>query len=135
MREEAAFLEDIAEAAPLGRQVDALRAREQGLAADRDAAAIGPQQPRQHVDEAGLAGAGAAEQRGDAGIGRGEARLDLKRAEALLDLDFDHASPCRRRPRRRAMSSETTSAAMAITTEITASRHAAASPPGTCVNA
>ena len=135
MREEAAFLEDIAEPAPLRRQIDPLIGGEQHLAGDGDAAAIGPHEARQHVDERRLAGARAAIERGDALGRRGEARGEGEGAEAFLDVDFDHARPRMRRSRRRASSSEARSAAIASSTERMASRHAGVSPPGVCVSA
>src|SRR3546814_9907076 len=55
MREEPAVLKNIADAARLGPQIG--RAIEQGAVADTDMPAIGPQQPRDHVEDARLAGA------------------------------------------------------------------------------
>src|ERR1700730_17302789 len=135
MRKEPSLLEDISEPASFRRDVDALIGGEQHLAANRDAPAIGPRQPGQQVDERRLARAGAAEQRGDAGGGRGEARLEQKGAEALLDVDLDQATPRTRRSRRRARSSGTTSPPIASSTDSRARRQAAVSPPGAWVRA
>src|SRR5690242_15563089 len=117
MRKEPGFLEHITEAAFLGRQVDAARGIEQGRAADTDAATIRPQQPGERVDHAGLADAGAAEERGDAAFRGFEPRGEHEAAELFFDGDLDQSRPRKRWPRRRARSSEPISAARASATE------------------
>ena len=90
MRKQPAFLEHIADAPAPGRHVDARRAVEQHVAVERDAAAVGPQQAGDHVDDAGLAGAGRPEQRGRAAVGR-ERGVERELAELLFDVDRQHA--------------------------------------------
>ena len=100
------------------------------LAVDRDGAAIGPQQAGDHVDQRGLAGAGGAEQAGDAAFA-GERGFDRELAELFCDVDAQHGQfPCRRCVARRANHSEAISAPIAMTIETTTSRSAAASPSG-----
>ena len=134
MREQAAFLEHIADAPPPGRHVDARCAVEQGLAVKHDAAAVGCEQPGDHVDQAGLAGAGGAEQSGGAAR-RLEGGLEREIAEPFFDVDRQHLyAPCSRAVARRANHSEAISAASEMTMATTTSLSAAASPPGTCVS-
>src|SRR5579862_5097902 len=133
MREEPAFLEHIAEPPLLGRQVDVARGIEQHHVADRNPSTIGPQETRKRIDEAGFAAAGAAEESGDAARRCTQLRRERKVAEALFNVDLDHSRPLIRRPTRRAIASDRTSAAKARITERMARRHAASSPPGTCV--
>ncbi len=90
VREQAAFLEDVAEAPALRPQVDAAGGVEQHPAVERDAPAVGPQQAGEHVDQRRLAGAGAAEQGDDAGRLAGEGEVELEVAQALFDLDLEH---------------------------------------------
>src|SRR3546814_15384507 len=71
VREQPPILKDIADAPRLGRQVDALA--EQGAIADTDMAAVGTQQPSDHVQDTRLARPGRAEQRGEAGAETGRA--------------------------------------------------------------
>ena len=72
------------------------------LAVDGDDAAIGPQEPCDHVDQRGLAGARGAEQAGHAALA-GEAGLKREFAELFDDVDAQHDQfPCRRWVARRA---------------------------------
>src|SRR3546814_18125465 len=71
VREQPAVLKDIADTARLGRQIG--RAVEQGALADADMPAIGAEQPGDHIEDARLAGARRAEQRGEPRSG-GEVR-------------------------------------------------------------
>ena len=66
VRKQPAFLEHVADAAPVRRHVDARARIEQHACVERDAAAVRRHQARDHVDDRGLAGAGRAEQRGHA---------------------------------------------------------------------
>src|SRR3546814_13665089 len=93
VREQPPILKDIADAPRLGRQVDALA--EQGAIADTDMAAVGTQQPSDHVQDTRLARPRRAEQRGEAGAGR-EARGDKAVAASLFDVDLNrHGAPVR----------------------------------------
>src|SRR5947207_12210946 len=130
MRKQPTFLEHIAEAATLRRPIDLLGGREQDLLVDRDPSAIWADQARERIDERSLAGAGAAEERCDAGRRRGEHRGKRERAEAFLDVDLYHAALPSRWASRRDSSSDARSAAKERATEITVRRIAAASPPG-----
>src|SRR5262249_39917344 len=101
---------------------------------DRNGAAIGPQEPSDHVDQRGLARAGGAEQAGDpAFAGEGSRKREL--AELLFDIDAQHGQfPCRRWVARRANHSEPISAAVAMMTDTTTSRNAATSPSGVWIS-
>ena len=104
------------------------------LAIERDDAAVGPQQAGDHVDQRGLAGAGGAEQAGDAALA-GERGFEREFAELLCDVDAQHGQfPCRRLVARRANHSEAISAPIAITMEISTSRAAAVSPSGVWIS-
>src|ERR1700688_2376594 len=83
MREQPAFLEYVADTAVPGRHVDALRVVEQNLIVEQDAAAVRLEQSGDHVDDAGLAGAGRAEQNGGAALAR-EQRVERKFAELFF---------------------------------------------------
>src|SRR6185312_4618424 len=97
MRKQPRFLKDIADAAALRRQVDAPGAGIERLARDDDAPGIGPDEAGDGIDEGGLARARAAIERDDARGGSGKAGVEPKFAEALFDLDLDHADlPLRR---------------------------------------
>ena len=132
VRQQAPFLEHVADAAPVHRDVDARRGVEQRLAVERDAAALRAQQAGDRVQHAGLARAGAPEQRGDPAVA-GESRVERERAEALADGDFELHAPWARRRARRRSTSDTTSALSESTTASTHRRSAWASPPGTWV--
>src|SRR3546814_12607298 len=93
VREQPPILKDIADAPRLGRQVDALA--EQGAIADTDLAAVGTQQPSDHVQDTRLARPRRAEQRGEAGAGRA-ARGDQAGAASPFDLHLKrHGPPAR----------------------------------------
>ena len=68
---------------------DLLLCVEHDATVDRDAAFIGTQQSGNGVDDAGLAGAGAAEQSGDAGVGGRERGIQYEIAEPVLDGDVN----------------------------------------------
>ena len=68
MRKQPRILEHIADAPPVRRDVNARGRVIERLAVERDDAAVGPQQSCDHVDQRGLAGAGRAEQAGDAAL-------------------------------------------------------------------
>ena len=132
VRKEPALLEDIADAALVPRHEDpAFRVDEQ-LAVHADAGTVGPDESGDGVDDRGLPGARLSEQGGEP-PGRLEGRVDLKRAEAMNNLDVQ----AHRRPNRlaacRESISESSSAAMEMAMEMAMSRNAPASPPGTCV--
>ena len=114
--------------------MDVRRGVVQCLTVERDDAAIWPQEPCDHVDQRGLAGARGAEQAGHAPFA-GEAGLKREFAELFDDVDAQHDQfPCRRWVARRASTSDATSAANAITTETTTSRSAALSPSGVWIS-
>jgi len=90
VRKQAALLEHIADAPALRRQIEAALRIEHRHALDFDPARVRPRQTGQQIDQAGLAGAGAAEQRDDA-VGRaGKLGIDLEGAQTLGDRDLDH---------------------------------------------
>src|SRR5439155_6115287 len=106
----------------------------QRLTVKCDDAAVGPQQPGDHVDQRGLAGAGRAEQPGDAPLAF-ERGFEREFAELLGDVDAQHDQfPCRRLVARRANHSEAIRAPIAITMEISTSRTAAVSPSGVWIS-
>src|SRR5262249_36258967 len=105
---------------------------EQRRALDHDAAALRPQQPGDGVHQRALAGAGAAEQRGQS-PGRDEAGVELERPEPVGDVDLEAHSDHDLCPTARAISWETSSAPIEITIETSVRRSAPVSPPGICV--
>src|SRR6185437_2911187 len=134
VRKQPAFLKHSADAPLPGWHIDARRIVEQYIAVEHNAAAVGCDQPGNHVDDAGLAAAGRTEQRGRAACTL-ECRMKRQFTELLFDSDRKHdQAPCSRAVARRASHSDTTSAASEIMMEMTTSLSAAASPPGTCVN-
>ena len=62
MREQAAFLEDVADASLVRRHEHASLGVDQHLSVDRDSAAVGPDQTADDIDDRGLSRTGAAEQ-------------------------------------------------------------------------
>src|SRR5580692_5683073 len=90
MREEAAFLEHIADSAPAGRHKDAALAVGQHGAVDDDMAPGRADEASYGVDQRGLAGARAPEQRCEATLAV-EGGVEPKIAEAMLDRDAQHA--------------------------------------------
>src|SRR5215208_41528 len=116
------------------RDVQAGRGVVQRLTVNGNDAAIWPQQASDHIDERGLAGAGGAEQAGNAAPA-GEAGFDMKFAELFRNVNAQHGQfPCRRCTARRANHSEATSAASAMTVETATSRNAAVSPSGVWIS-
>src|SRR3546814_12127600 len=83
------------------------------------------------IDHCRLSGAGAAEQRGDAGVA---AEGDIEREVALpvSDRHLQAHAALTRRLAKPARSSEIISAAIEMATEINVRRRAPASPPGPC---
>src|SRR5215470_19883695 len=133
MRQQAAFLEHVADAAPVRRDVDAACGVEQHLVVIGDAPAVRLHQAGDHVDDRGLAAARRAEQGGRA-ADRLELRHDREIAEPLFHLDLEHGhSPWMRAPARRASHSDATSATSERTIATITSRSAGASPDGTWV--
>ena len=133
MREEAALLEDIADAPLCRAQEDARLGIHQHAAAERDAACVWPQQARDQVDQRGLARAGWAKQGGDAAT-RLEAHRDLEGAEPFMDIDIQRhvRSPARNRA---ASHSASSMAPIAITIETRVRRSAPVSPSGDWISA
>src|SRR3546814_8315587 len=132
MRKQPALLEDIADAAPVRRHEDAAIRIDQQAAVDADAAAgIRSRQAGDQVDQGGLAGARAAEQRGDA-VAAGEFCVERKVALGMKNCYIQrHPRTCF--ATRRARISEMISALAEIATAIRVSRRACASPTGTWV--
>src|SRR5260370_38176209 len=89
MRKQQVVLKHVTQPALVGWHVDAAGAVEQCLAIDDDMTAVWPSDPGQRVDDAGLAGARAAEQPDDGCFGpKGDGKLE--HAQALLDRNADH---------------------------------------------
>ena len=107
---------------------------DQRLAIDADMTGIGADQPADDIDQRGLARARAAEQGCQASVG-GEGGIEREVAEPVADGDVESGrhSISIRRPTIRAIHSEKKSAATEIAIEISVSRSAPASPPGTWV--
>jgi len=133
MRKQPAVLEHVADAPSMRGHEDAAFGIDQGLPVDRDPAAIRTDQPAHDVDQAGLAGARAAEQRRQSRRRR-EAGLQPEGAAPVVYVDVEAHAVCRRAPMRRASSSDPSSASMEMAIDTRVSRIAAASPPGTCVS-
>ena len=134
MRKQPRILKHVADPAAVRRHVNAFRRIVQRFAVERDDAAVGPQQAGDHVDQRGLAGAGRAEQAGDAALAF-ERGFQRELAELFCDVDAQHGQfPCRRFVARRANHSEAISAPIAITMEISTSRAAAVSPSGVWIS-
>src|SRR5262249_26803699 len=132
MGKQAAILKNVANTPAMLRHEDASLRVEQGRAIDRDAPAAGPDQAADNVDQRRLPRAGAAEQCSDRGL-RDEARGQSKILSRMVDVDVEAHVATRGAPIRRASSSEASRAVMEIATEISVSRSAPASPPGTWV--
>ena len=104
------------------------------IAVERDAAAIRPLQTRDHVDDRRLAGAGCAEQAGDATVAL-ERHIEREVAELFGCVETQHVQfPCKRKVARRASHSDITKATIAMTTETITSRRAAVSPSGVWIS-
>src|ERR1051326_2905210 len=131
VRKQPRLLEHVADAARHRRHEDSGLAVEQHAAIDRDAAMARVQQPRDGVDEAGLARAGGSEQRRDARLL--DAKIDVQReaGETVAKRDFDAHRPTSARTRRSASAARVTpiSASMMESAE---RRAAPPSPPGVC---
>ena len=132
MREQAAFLEHVADAALVSRHEDAARRIDEACAVDEHRALLGTNEPGDDIDQRCLARPGAAEQCGEAAT-RLEARFEAEAAEGVPDVDRERHSISSRRLAERAISSEASSASMAIATDTAVRRSAPRSPPGTCV--
>jgi hypothetical protein len=133
MREQAVLLEDIADAAAMHGYEDMARGVHQGGVVDDDAPVLGAHQAGNDIDERGLAGAGAAEQRRQARAGL-EAGVEREGAQRVTDRDREAHPTSSRRPMRRARTSEPISASIETTIDTAVRRKAPASPPGTCVS-
>ena len=134
MRKQPRILKHVADPPPVRRHVNACGRVVQRFAVERDDAAVRPQQAGDHVDQRGLAGAGRAEQAGDAALAF-ERGFKRELAELLGDVDAQHGQfPCRRLVARRANHSEAIRALIAITMEISTSRAAAVSPSGVWIS-
>ncbi len=127
VREQPRILEHIAGPAPLHRHVDAALGIEEGLVADHDPPSVRPHHAGHRLDDGGLAGPGAPEQRSDADLRRGEIYAQREAWPGEANIDRDHARPSMMRMRlstRLAISS----AASARMMETTVSLSAMASP-------
>ena len=134
MRKQPRILKHVADPPPVRRHVNARGRIVERLAVERDDAAVGPQQSGDHVDQRTLAGAGRAEQAGDAALAF-ERGLKRELAELFGDVDAQHGQfPCRRCVARRANHSDAIRAPIAITMEISTSRAAAVSPSGVWIS-
>ena len=134
MRKQPRVLEHIADAAAIGWNVHPRRSVVERFVVDGDDAAIGLQQSGDHVDQRGFAGAGGAEQAGDAAFA-GERGFDGEFAKLFEDFNAQHGQfPCRRCVARRAKNSDAISAPMAMTMETITSRSAAVSPSGVWIS-
>src|SRR5581483_5150488 len=128
------ILEHIADVPPPRRHVEALCGVVEHIAVNGDGAAIGPEQPGDHVDQRGLAGTRSAEQAGDAAFAL-EGGFKREFAESFSHVNPQHGQfPCSRAVARRAKTSAPISAANAVTTETTTSRSAAVSPSGVWIS-
>ena len=125
VRKQPRLLKHHADTAAMGRHVASLSIG-QDRSVDEDSAGAKPRQAGNDLDHRRLAGAGRAKQRGDA-IAAGEVDIELKVAEALVDLDIDHEEVLLNQ---RAMTSEATRAARPIEAAITERRSASPSPSG-----
>ena len=90
-----------------------------------------PSEACDHCDDGGLAGAGAAEERGDAGACL-EGDIEGEIAAPVAQLDSEAQTIARPFRILRANTSERRSAPSEITIETRLSRIASRSPPGTC---
>ena len=89
MREQPALLKHVADAAAMRRDKDAARSVGQYRVVDRDAAGVGPVEPGDRVDQRGLAGAGAAEEGGEAASAL-ERGVQREGPQAMRDGDAEH---------------------------------------------
>jgi len=128
--QEAAFLEHVADAALVRRHVDPCCIEKDGRVGD-DAAAVRREEPGDGIEHAGLPGAGGPEERGDGGVAR-ESDVQCQLPGARRDGHLERQA-CTFRRAARASHSESTSAPSESAMDSRHNRHAAESPPGTCV--
>src|SRR5262245_1809275 len=133
VREEAGLLEHVAEPPPVRRHEDATGRVDQRLSGDLDPGALGAYEAGDHVHDRRLARSGGAEQRGQPALAA-ESGSQPERAETVRDDDVEAHAPDSRREMRRPSIPAATRASMEMAIEMTLSRSAPASPPGTCVN-
>jgi hypothetical protein len=93
VRKKRVLLEDEADSAPLGRHVDPTSPVEPGLRAERDDAALGPEEPSDCAKDARLTGSGGADERHGLCAYR-ERQLETEGAETVIDVELErlHAS-------------------------------------------
>ena len=89
VRQQAAFLEHVADTPRMRRKRDAGCAVIQRPLFDRDAARLRASQPRDQVEDGALAGSGAAEERRDAAAGR-KRGVERKASDAAADVELKH---------------------------------------------
>src|SRR5262249_20789984 len=133
VRKQAAFLKNISDPPTPGRNVDAGRAVEQHFALNSHTAAVRPKKAGNHVNQTCFARARRSEQGRGATFAR-ESDIHCHLTEFLFHFSGQHShAPCRRAVARFASHSEASSAATQITTDMTTSLRASASPPGTWI--
>ncbi len=132
VREQTAFLEDIGGSAAMPRHKYIAVGVGEDLVSDHNPGVIGTDEAGNRVDQRGLAGARAAEQRREPAITR-KIRVQSEVAETVADPNLEHQSPMTLRVASRASSSETRSAAIDIAIETRVRRSAPRSPPGVWV--
>src|SRR6185503_8983981 len=131
VRKQPAFLENIADVPSPGGHIDPGGTVKKHMVAENDTATFRLQQSGNHIDDAGLAGAGRAEQCGRSCVA-GEGDIHRKLAKLLLCVNRKHRQlPCSLAAARRANHSEVRSAANEIMIATMTRLSAAASPPGT----
>ena len=130
VREQPPVLEHVAGAAAVRGDVRAGSGVGEDAAVERDARRVRVQEPRDGVDDGGLARPRAAEEDGDAGR-RLERGVESEAGEGVAQRDLERHAPRVRRAARAASASDATSAPSARRTESATSRSAAPSPPGT----
>ena len=89
MRKQAAFLKHITDLTPVRRHIDRLCGIEQGRLVEHNAAAIRFEEPGDHIDQRGFAGARRAKQGGDA-TGDLESHRKRERTELFFHLEREH---------------------------------------------
>ena len=132
MREEASFLEHVADAPPvLGNEDAFLRVDEHPPLHD-DAAVIRPHETADGVHDRRLAGSRRTEKCCELSV-RLEARLEVEGSLRMPDVDVENHYARTRRRIRRASHSDSQSATTEMTMDTSVRRMAPLSPPGTCV--
>ena len=134
MREQPPLLEDIAKAAAVGGQVAPQGAVGQDPVIDRDPPRIRSQQARDRVHDRGLARTGWPEQHRQP-RGGVERHVQVEPGKPVGQADLQRHAPATRRATRRARTSDSSSAVMAMVIDTKTKRPAAASPPGACSRA